>query len=751
MNKKKILKLLVASSTIAGGIGLTTNVVQATEVNNDIKKDGLTQDKTRVSQRTLATIINVNSNLNVRLDAGINYDTIGYVCNNDEVEILSEKEDWYRISFNGREGYVSKKYVSIKGEDEKTKNTTEDLIKKGKVVNINSTLNIRQAAEANSSILGTLKNGDIFEIISKSGEWYNIKSNNIVGFIKASYVQEITGNKTTIENVIETITEDYQENTYESKAPTEKGVVINISSNLRVRIGASTSSATIGYLLNGQAVSIKGEVSGWYKIDFNGREGYVSKEYIQKGSSHTPTISNTSASGLGKVINISSSINIRSGAGTEHSVVGTLHNSETVNILEKSGDWYHVSHNGITGYIFAEYLQEVSSESSSKSQVSSRTLNKTGKVVNISSSLNIRSGAGTGHSIVGTLHNGAIVNIIEKSGDWYHINHNGVNGYVSAQYLQEVSSGNTSNENTPAPAPTPTPLNKTGKVVNISSSLNIRSGAGTGHSIVGTLHNGATVNIVEKSGDWYHISHNGVNGYVSAQYLQEISSGNSANGNASGKGYVYNITSNLRVRAAASTNSLILGYLSNGESVDIVGSSNGWIHINYKGTTAYVSSEYIRIGEPDSSSVNSSAIFNRVYNIMKAHIGSPYIWGGSGEYLTTSSLNSLKARFPGHNYSRAERYVNQGYRAFDCSGLMQWGFRQVGINIGRTTYDQIYNGHEVSLSSLQPGDLLFYSDLGHVGMYIGNGQWIEAPNSNSNVRVVSVPWSKITRARRVIG
>ena len=751
MNKKKILKLLVASSTIAGGIGLTTNVVQATEVNNDIKKDGLTQDKTRVSQRTLATIINVNSNLNVRLDAGINYDTIGYVCNNDEVEILSEKEDWYRISFNGREGYVSKKYVSIKGEDEKTKNTTEDLIKKGKVVNINSTLNIRQAAEANSSILGTLKNGDIFEIISKSGEWYNIKSNNIVGFIKASYVQEITGNKTTIENVIETITEDYQENTYESKAPTEKGVVINISSNLRVRIGASTSSATIGYLLNGQAVSIKGEVSGWYKIDFNGREGYVSKEYIQKGSSHTPTISNTSASGLGKVINISSSINIRSGAGTEHSVVGTLHNSETVNILEKSGDWYHVSHNGITGYIFAEYLQEVSSESSSKSQVSSRTLNKTGKVVNISSSLNIRSGAGTGYSIVGALYNGAIVNIIEKSGDWYHINHNGVNGYVSAQYLQEVSSGNTSNENTPAPAPTPTPLNKTGKVVNISSSLNIRSGAGTGHSIVGTLHNGATVNIVEKSGDWYHISHNGVNGYVSAQYLQEISSGNSANGNASGKGYVYNITSNLRVRAAASTNSLILGYLSNGESVDIVGSSNGWIHINYKGTTAYVSSEYIRIGEPDSSSVNSSAIFNRVYNIMKAHIGSPYIWGGSGEYLTTSSLNSLKARFPGHNYSRAERYVNQGYRAFDCSGLMQWGFRQVGINIGRTTYDQIYNGHEVSLSSLQPGDLLFYSDLGHVGMYIGNGQWIEAPNSNSNVRVVSVPWSKITRARRVIG
>ena len=135
---------------------------------------------------------------------------------------------------------------------------------------------------------------------------------------------------------------------------------------------------------------------------------------------------------------------------------------------------------------------------------------------------------------------------------------------------------------------------------------------------------------------------------------------------------------------------------------------------------------------------------------MRAHIGSPYVWGGSGEYLTTSSLNSLKSRFPLHNYRRAEQYVNQGYRAFDCSGLMQWGFRQVGIIIGRTTYDQINNGYEVSLSNLQPGDLLFYGNLSHVGMYIGNGQWIESPNSNANIRVTTVPWSKITRARRVI-
>ena len=139
---------------------------------------------------------------------------------------------------------------------------------------------------------------------------------------------------------------------------------------------------------------------------------------------------------------------------------------------------------------------------------------------------------------------------------------------------------------------------------------------------------------------------------------------------------------------------------------------------------------------------------------MKQHIGSPYVWGGSGEYLTTASLNSLKKTYPVQAaegmYNRAAQYVDRGFRAFDCSGLMQWGFKQVGISIGRSTWDQINNGYEVSVNALQPGDLLFYSNLQHVGMYIGNGQWIESPNSSADVRIATVPWSKIGKVRRIL-
>ena len=56
----------------------------------------------------------------------------------------------------------------------------------------------------------------------------------------------------------------------------------------------------------------------------------------------------------------------------------------------------------------------------------------------------------------------------------------------------------------------------------------------------------------------------------------------------------------------------------------------------------------------------------------------------------------------------------------------------------------------MQLSNLQPGDLLFSADLGHVGMYIGDNQWIECSYTGDYVRITDVPWSYVSRARRVL-
>ena len=227
------------------------------------------------------------------------------------------------------------------------------------------------------------------------------------------------------------------------------------------------------------------------------------------------------------------------------------------------------------------------------------------------------------------------------------------------------------------------------------------------------------------------------------------------------QGTVINVEgSNLRVRKGPSTNVAVLGYLLNNSTVDITGKEGNWYKINFKGSVGYVSEDYISINgqaSSDSSTSNQSSYeqkYNIILNAMKEQIGAPYVWAGSGEYLTNDLLDELKLRYPSEaaegEYSYAEQFVNRGYRAFDCSGLMQWGFAQAGINIGRSTYNQIHNGVEVSLNDVRPGDLIFTANLDHVGMYVGNGQWIESPYAGKNIRISNVPWSSVTRARRIL-
>lgn len=86
----------------------------------------------------------------------------------------------------------------------------------------------------------------------------------------------------------------------------------------------------------------------------------------------------------------------------------------------------------------------------------------------------------------------------------------------------------------------------------------------------------------------------------------------------------------------------------------------------------------------------------------ESHIGLPYVWGG------TSPVTG-----------------------FDCSGFVQYVFGQQGIQLQRVSAQQALNGNAVSYSNIQPGDLMFFSMsengvVGHVGMYIGNGQMIAA-------------------------
>jgi cell wall-associated NlpC family hydrolase len=91
---------------------------------------------------------------------------------------------------------------------------------------------------------------------------------------------------------------------------------------------------------------------------------------------------------------------------------------------------------------------------------------------------------------------------------------------------------------------------------------------------------------------------------------------------------------------------------------------------------------------------------------------------------------------------------------FDCSGLVYWAYGRLGIRLPHSSYALYDQGRRVTRSRMRAGDLLFFSGLGHVGIYIGRGRMVHAPHSGSRVQVVRLGGSsygaRLVGVRRVV-
>ncbi|MCZ1001412.1 C40 family peptidase [Streptomyces mirabilis] len=123
------------------------------------------------------------------------------------------------------------------------------------------------------------------------------------------------------------------------------------------------------------------------------------------------------------------------------------------------------------------------------------------------------------------------------------------------------------------------------------------------------------------------------------------------------------------------------------------------------------------VSAPASGSVATVIAF------LKAQVGDAYVMGGTGP------------------------------NAWDCSGLVQAAFRQVGVDLPRVSQDQSTSGTPVSLSNIQVGDILYWGSAGsayHVGVYIGNGQYLDAANPSKGVVIQDLSGYPATGAVRVL-
>ena len=224
-------------------------------------------------------------------------------------------------------------------------------------------------------------------------------------------------------------------------------------------------------------------------------------------------ISNTSISfaDVIKLVN-TNVLNVRSGAGINYSKIGSLTQGTKVNIISESNGWSKINYNGKIGYISSQYVSEVSSNPAPETNKPSNPTPDNNTSENTIKEVNTN-----------------VLNVISESNGWSKINYNGKIGYVSSQYLSKISSNPTPETNKPGNTTpsNPTPDNNTSenalREVN-TSILNVRSGAGTNYSKIGSLTQATRVSVISESNGWSKINYNGKVGYVSSQYLSKVSS-----------------------------------------------------------------------------------------------------------------------------------------------------------------------------------------------------------------------------------
>lgn len=255
------------------------------------------------------------------------------------------------------------------------------------------------------------------------------------------------------------------------------------------------------------------------------------------------------------------------------------------------------------------------------------------------------------------------------------------------------------------------------------NSVNLRTEATTNSAVIASISKDTPVVVLDRTlSGWYRVWANGSEGYMSSDYIAFTDNMDANFGKGTIKG------STVRLRAGADTSAQILGNYNTGTQMDIIGVVGKWYKVSYNGSVGYVHSDYMALKNQKytASACSGDPIVNTAYKYM----GVRYVWGGTSP------------------------------NGFDCSGFVYYVFGENGIKTNRTAASLYKNGTYVERANLRPGDVICfynggYSYIGHVGIYIGNNEFIHASSAGGKVEIDSLESNYYNNhyygARRITG
>ena len=438
--------------------------------------------------------------------------------------------------------------------------------------------------------------------------------------------------------------------------------------------------------------------------------------------------SNISFAVTGK-ITAKAAVRIREKASVESEIITNVYNSDIVEVIEKNGDWYKVKYEGKTGYINKNYISVDDSELSDETIENSADQSEENQEQNSEENSEENQPEDANQNS-------------DNNANSENDNNENVSKYENKK-IEKVE----------------------GKEITLTKEVKIKLIPNYTSKTLGKIDSGTNVTVKNQLNYWVYVTNKSVSGWINVRDIVEKDNTQTPqepttepeenNSSVDGKTGKVNVK-NANVREKPTTSSEIIAGLKENDEVTIIDEDGEWYKIKTsKIKEGYISKKLITIAtmtsrggdiqRQENSSI-SEAIDNTSEEIIDEEILDEEIQEEVQDDIvvtgntTGEEVANFAIQFLGYDYVYAGKSPDTG---FDCSGFTQYVFSQFGVSISASSVAQINYGEEVSEDEVEPGDLLIFlndaqTKIGHVGIYIGNDEFVHAANPKRGVVTDSI-------------